>query len=164
MLSSHEGGAPRAVTRRRRSRARPPGAEGRAGSWLLEADADPLFHTPFTRAVSRVPEEERFPARMVAHLMRALRKQAESDDPNGFRDAMERVELRPGGPVFGDAPEAASRLVARRPLARPWRFWRYPVGAATGVEQRLHGATRRPSPPPAGDPSLPVNETTEDRK
>jgi hypothetical protein len=149
---------------RQRARARSAAEEGRAGFWLLEADADPLFHTPFMRAVSFVPEEERFPVRSVGHMLSALWKQAESDDPDRFREAVERAELRLGAPLFGDTPEAASGLVARHLLSQPWRYWRYPRGARTMEEPLLYGERERRPSPPAADPALQVKETTEDLK
>jgi hypothetical protein len=142
--------------------ARRTGAEGRAGFWLLEADADPVFHAPFMRAVSFVPEEERVPTHSVGHLASALWKQAERDDPDRFRREVERIRARTGVGLFRDAPEVASGLVSRHMLSQPWRWWRYPRGAATRREVRLYGGGPGEERPPAADPELQVKRTTED--
>jgi len=137
-------------------------AEGEAGFWLLEVDADPVFHTPFLRAVSYVPEEERVPVRSVGHLLQAIWKQAERDDPDTFRLELERAEIRLGHDLFEDAPEVASRLVAGHLLAQPWRYWRYPLGAATRRTDPLYGGRDPADPPPASDPDLQIKESTRD--
>lgn len=142
--------------------ARRTGAEGRAGFWLLETDADPVFHAPFMRAVSFVPEEERVPTHSVGHLVSALWKQAERDDPDRFRREVERVRARTGVGLFRDAPEVASGLVSRHMLSQPWRWWRYPRGAATRREVRLYGGGPDGERPPAADPELQVKRTAGD--
>lgn len=130
---------------------------GRAGFWLLEVDADLVFHTPFVRAVSHVPEqEEGVPARSVGHMVAALWRQAESDDPDQYRPALERMQLRLGRRVLGDTPEVARRLVSRHLLAQPWRYWRYPLGAATRRPLRLYGGPGDASRPPAADPEFQI--------
>ncbi len=137
-------------------------AAGRAGFWLLEADADPVFHAPFMRAVSFVPEEERVPTHGVGHLVSALWKQAERDDPERFRREVERARARTGVGLFRDAPEVASGLVSRHMLSQPWRWWRYPRGAATRREVRLYGDAPGEGRPPAADPELQVKRTAGD--
>lgn len=135
--------------------------EGRAGFWLVEVDADPVFHTPFLRAVSFVPERERVPARSVAHLITSLWKQAGRDDPDDYREAIERARLHLGTGLFRDTPEAASGLVARHLLAQPWRWWRYPRGAATRRATNLYGPDDQAEPPLAAEPELQVKNDEE---
>lgn len=137
---------------------------GAAGFWLLEADADPVFHAPFLRAVSFVPEDERVPARSVGHLVSSLWKQAESDDPARFRAEVERARARTGVGLFRDAPEMASGALSRHLLSQPWRWWRYPRGAATRREVRLYGTGPAEEHPPAADPTLQVKRSAEDLK
>ncbi len=131
-------------------------AEGRPGFWLVEADADPVFHTPFLRAVSFVPEEERVPARSVGHLATSFWKHARRDDPDEYTEAVERARLWLGAGLFRDTPEAASGLVARHLLAQPWRWWRYPRGAATRRATSLYGPDETVEPPLAAEPRLQV--------
>lgn len=142
---------------RLRERAGKDRRQERAGFWLLEVDANLVFHTPFVRAVSYVPEhEEGLPARSVGHLIGAFWKQAEADDPDPYRPALERMQLRLGRRVFRDTPEVASRLVARHLLAQPWRYWRYPLGAATRRAQRVYGPDGGEGAPAAAEPELQI--------
>lgn len=131
--------------------------EGRPFLWLLEADADLVFHTPFFRAASLVLEGERFPTREVGHVLATLWRRPDLDDPDDYRAALDRIRLRHGIDVFEDVPEAASGIVARHLLAQPWTYWRYPLGAATRREPTLYGGRRRSDRlPPAADPRLQV--------
>lgn len=129
---------------------------GRPLLWLLEVDADLVFHTPFFRAVSLVAEGDRVPTREIGHVLATLWESAESDDPEAFRSVLERIRLRHGIDVFEDVPEAASGLVARHLLAQPWTCWRYPRGAATRREPRLYGWHPDEELPLAADPRLQV--------
>jgi len=129
---------------------------GRSGFWLVEADADPVFHTPFLRAVTFVPEQERVPTRSVGHLVTSLWKQVRRDEPEEHAAAVDVARLTLGAGLFRDTPEAASGLVARHLLAQPWRWWRYPLGAATRRATRLYGPDETASPPLAADPRLQV--------
>ena len=130
--------------------------------WLLETDADLLFHTPFFRAVSLVVEGERVPVRELGHVLAALWSRADRDDPDDYRPGLARVRLRHGVEIFEDVPEAASGLVARHILAQPWTYWRYPRGASTRREPTLYGRRAAEEVPLAADPRLQVKRPPDD--
>ncbi len=141
--------------------ARAAAAGGRPGLWLLEADADLLFHSPAFRAATFLPEVEGVPARSLRHLAAVFWRRPARDDPAGPRRRLERARIRVGGDVFEDAPEVAAPLIARHLLSAPWRYWRYPLGAATRAESRLYGEHVRAPPPPAADPALQIKAPEE---
>jgi hypothetical protein len=47
-------------------------------------------------------------------------------------------------------------MTADRLLSLPWRYWRYPLGAASRRLPRLYGDLPPPEPPAAADPALQV--------
>jgi hypothetical protein len=141
--------------------ARESAGAARPGFWLVETDADLVFHTPFVRALSFLPDREDRALQGAGHLLSALWKRPDRHDPSDYREALERIQLREGVNVFGDVPEATSRMVSRHLLAMPWRYWRYPLGAATARPARLYGDGAPDAPPPAADPGLQVKEDGE---
>lgn len=144
---------------RRESRAAASG--DRPGFWLVESDADPLFHTPFVRALSFMPEEGGVAVQGTWHFLSSLWKQTVRHDPQDYREALERIQLRKGIDVFEDVPEVTARIVSRHLLAMPWRYWRYPLGAASSRTDRLYGRTSGRKAPPAADPELQVKAEEE---
>jgi hypothetical protein len=70
--------------------------------------------------------------------------------------ALDRARLRIGRDVLADVPEFLLRRVSRHLMSQPWRFWRYPLGAASRQEPRLYGRDFPDEPPPAADPALQI--------
>lgn len=129
---------------------------GPPGIWLVEVDADLLFHTPFVRAVTFVPEEEDVPVLGLRHLWRALWSGGPRDPTEPARRALDAVKVRSGVDVLEDIPEAVAGLAARHVLAQPWSRWRYPLGAHRRREPKLYDDPASEAPPPAADPALQV--------
>jgi len=125
--------------RRQRESARDTIDSGATGFWLVEVDMNLVFHTPFVRTVSFVPEGDAIPARSLWHLLSGLFRRGPRDDPSPYLSALDRVRLKLGDGVLSDVPEAIASLTARQILAVPWRFWRYPLGAQRRREPRIYG-------------------------
>jgi hypothetical protein len=126
------------------------------GTWLVEVDADLLVHYPYIRGMTFLPERGGVPARSVVDLIRALRHRIHHvPDPEDLV-ALDRMRLRFGRDVLGDVPEFMARRVSRHLMSQPWRYWRYPLGAATREEARLYGLEEPIVPPPAADPELQI--------
>jgi hypothetical protein len=140
--------------------AREAASGGRRGLWLVEADADLLFHSPSFRAVTFMPEVEGIPERSLRHLAAVLFRRPARDDPDEAMRRLERARVRLGHDLFEDAPEVAGPFIARHLLSAPWRYWRYPLGAEARVERRLYGRRSSPEPPPAADPELQIKAET----
>jgi hypothetical protein len=129
---------------------------GEAGTWLVEVDADIVFHYPFVRTVTWLGDRGDMPVQSVIHVLKALRRYPQDRLDDAHLLALDRIRMRTGRPVLGDVPEFVLRRVTRHILRQPWRYWRYPLGAATRWERRLY-AEERPAPPPlAADPELQV--------
>lgn len=141
---------------RHRGRALKHAARSEAGIWLVEVDADLLFHTPFLRAVSFVPEEGDVPVRGLGHLWAALWSRVSRDETERHLHALDRVRIRRGIGVLDDIPEALAHLAARHMLSLPWTHWRYPLGAQRRREPRLYSSEAPGEPPPAADPALQI--------
>jgi len=129
---------------------------GEAGTWLLEVDADQIFHTPYFRTVSFLPEEGSVPARRVWHVVRGLWRRARDRDVDRLMRTLERMELTEGVDVLEDVPEVFARAAARHLLAQPWRYWRYPLGATRRRERRAYEPDLPEEPPLAADPALQI--------
>ncbi len=148
-------GAPDRLAKHRR-RALQHAGDVDPGVWLVEVDAHPVFHTPYVRTVSFIPERDEVHVQSIAHLASSLFARRRRDDPEAYLAALDRLHYETGRDVLGDLPEAIARLAAREVLSTPWRYWRYPLGANRRRARRLydHGAERRP--PPAADSRMQI--------
>jgi hypothetical protein len=144
---------------RQRANAAEHAAEARPGIWLVEVDANLIFHTPFIRTVSFLPEMEDVPVRSAWHLLSGLFKRGRRDDPDDYLPTLDMLRLRLGRGILDDIPEAIVSFAARHMLAIPWRYWRYPLGAQRRWDRRLYEERRSQEPPPASDPELQIKES-----
>lgn len=140
--------------------AREAAADGRRGLWLVEADADLLFHAPSFRAATFMPEVEGLPVRSLRHLAAVFFRRPPRDDPDEAVRRLERARVRLGRDPFEDAPEVAGPFIARHLLSAPWRYWRYPLGAQARVDRRLYGRPSAREAPPAADADLQIKAET----
>lgn len=148
-------GSPRSLERDRRE-ALDAARRCHPGLWLLEVDADLIFHYPYFRGVSFLPEEGSVPAQGIGHVATALWRRAEEDDIERYLDAIDHARVRTGIDILADLPEFIARRAARHLVTQPWRYWRYPLGAATRRERRLYGMPVDTPPPPLADPALQI--------
>lgn len=129
---------------------------GGAGIWLVEVDADLVFHTPTLRGVSFLPDTGGLPVRGLQHVFRSLWQRVREDDVSGPLRALERLRLQAGLDLLGDLPEIISRKAEQRLLEEPWTYWRYPLGAARKREPLVYRAPDSPPRPPVADRSLQI--------
>lgn len=145
-----------ATMQRQRERALVAVREGEPGVWMVEADADLVFHYPMLRGATFVPDGNDIPVRGVLHLLRALRTRLRHTDITAAREALARARLRAGPNTLADLPEVIASFTEERLLTSPWRYWRYPLGAARRREHPVYGLDSREPPPPAADPLLQI--------
>lgn len=127
---------------------------GGSGVWLVEVDADVLFHYPAIQGATFLPDTGTVPVRGLGHLLRALRERRDDPLARPARKRLEALRLTSGVHILGDLPELIAPMTADRLLSLPWRYWRYPLGAASRRLPRLYGRVPSPEPPPAADPEL----------
>ncbi|MEN8374585.1 MAG: hypothetical protein ABFS34_03985 [Gemmatimonadota bacterium] len=151
-----EGLARKAVRERDVSVARDAVASGASGVWLVEVDADVLFHYPAIQGVTFLPDTGTVPVRGLGHLLRALRERRNDPAARTGRARLEALRLNHGVHVLGDLPELIAPMTADRLLSLPWRYWRYPLGAASRRQPRLYGRLPDPAPPEAADRALQI--------
>lgn len=130
----------------------------RPGIWLVEVDANLVFHYPYIRTVSFLPEKDGIPAHSILHLAAALWKRPREDRIEPHVLAMNRARLQIGTAVLGDVPEVIAPRTARHLFAQPWTYWRYPLGAARRREEWLYEYERSKEPPLAADPTLQIKQ------
>ncbi|MFQ5530906.1 MAG: hypothetical protein ACE5FP_11245, partial [Gemmatimonadota bacterium] len=126
------------------------------GAWLLEVDANILFHTPFYRAVSFVADRGTVPARRVGHLLRSMWTRSREPDVEAALARLDEVKLARGPDVLDDLPELIADRAARHILSLPWTHWRYPLGANRRREPRVYEPQGTADPHPAADPALQI--------
>lgn len=148
-------GPPGRLGRQARS-ARAHARQAEPGVWLVEVDAHTVFHTPYIRAVSFIPEEEEIHVQSIGHLASSLFTRARRDDPDDYVPALDRLRVSLGADVLGDLPEVIAPLAARQLLALPWRYWRFPLGAQRRRAARLYDEGPTREPPPASDPAMQI--------
>ncbi len=129
---------------------------GISGSWVLEVDANLLFHTPFFRAVSFVADSGTVPARRVAHLLRSMWSQTHEPDVDRALARLDEVRLERGPDLLDDLPELIAHRAARHILSQPWTHWRYPLGANRRSEPRIYAPSGATEPYAAADPALQI--------
>jgi len=130
--------------------------EGTGGVWLVEVDANPVFHTPYLRLSAFLPERGGIPVRGIWYAVRGLWRRARNDDPDDYLPALNQARVREGVDLLEDVPEFVAGLTARHLLRQPWKYWRYPYGAGRRREQRLYSSDVKAGPPLAADPGLQV--------
>jgi hypothetical protein len=130
------------------------------GIWLVEVDADLLVHYPFIRGATFLRERGGVPVRSAMDLVAALWRRVGGPAAPEELHTLDRVRLRLGRDILADVPEFLLRRVSRHLMSQPWRYWRYPLGAATRIEPRLYGAIRPAAPPGASDPELQIRAPT----
>jgi len=141
---------------KQRARALKHAGEGDPGLWLVEVDAHPVFHTPYVRTVSFIPERDEIHVQSLAHLASSLFARRRRDDPDDYVPALDRLRIETGREILGDIPEFIAHLSAREMLATPWCYWRYPLGAQRRREQRLYDGKGHGELPPASDPRMQI--------
>ncbi len=127
-----------------------------AGVWVVEVDADLLFHTPMFRGVSFLLDRGDIPVRSIGHVGRSLWKRVKDDDLAAPLMALHRIQLDTGLDLLGDLPEVIIRRAEERLLEEPWTYWRYPLGAARRRSLHLYEPLATGQPPPAADPALQI--------
>ncbi|MBW3553102.1 MAG: hypothetical protein KY466_06320 [Gemmatimonadetes bacterium] len=141
---------------RQATKARAAAAGHGAGIWIVEVDADLVFHSPVFRGVSFMVDTGGVPVRGVMHVVRSLWRRIRDTDVEVPAAALDRIRLEQGLDLLGDIPEFISRQARRRMLEEPWTYWRYPLGAARRRDPLLYDPLGPAPPPPAADPSLQV--------
>ena len=131
---------------------------GATGFWLVEVDMNLLFHSPFVRTATFVPEGDDLPVRSLWHVLNGLFRRGPRDDPGAYLPILDRVRLERGEGVLDDLPEAIVSLAARHILAIPWTHWRYPLGAHRRREPRLYEARASGTGEPKADRTLQIKE------
>ena len=141
---------------KQRTRALEHAGDGDPGLWLVEVDAHPVFHTPYVRTVSFIPERDEIHVQSLSHLLSSLFARRRRDDPDDYIPALDRLRMETGREILGDIPELIAHLSAREMLATPWHYWRYPLGAQRRREPRLYDGKKGGGPPPASDPHMQI--------
>ncbi|MFO7893385.1 MAG: hypothetical protein R6U63_06625 [Longimicrobiales bacterium] len=145
-----------AALRRRSERARRAANGDGAGIWLVEVDADLVFHSPVFRGVSYLRDTGGLPVRGIGHVIRSLWRRVKDDDIEPGMAALDRLRVQRGLDVLGDVPEIISRRAEERLVQEPWTYWRYPLGAASRREPLVYAPLETAAPPAAADPELQV--------
>jgi hypothetical protein len=145
-----------AALARQSDRARAAMREGGAGVWVVEVDADLVFHSPMFRGVTFVVDRGGVPVRGLAHVARSLWKRVKDDSVDEPLAALQRFRVEHGLDLLGDVPEFIIRRAEERLIEEPWTYWRYPLGASRRREPRVYAPPSVADPPPIADPALQV--------
>jgi hypothetical protein len=145
-----------AALARQSDRARAAMREGGAGVWVVEVDADLVFHSPMFRGVTFVVDRGGVPVRGLAHVARSLWKRVKDDSVEEPLAALHRFRVEHGLDLLGDLPEFIIRRAEERLIEEPWTYWRYPLGASRRREPRVYAPPSVADPPPIADPALQV--------
>ena len=126
------------------------------GIWLVEVDADLVFHSPMFRGVTFMRDTGGVPVRGISHVLRSLWTRVKDDDVAEPMRRLDRVRLEQGLDLLSDIPEVIIPRAEERLVEEPWTYWRYPLGAATRREPKLYGIEPDSPPPPVADRSLQI--------
>jgi hypothetical protein len=141
---------------RQQAKARAATHGDRAGVWVVEVDADLIFHTPLIRGVSFLEDRGGIPVRGLAHIAHSLWKRVREDDVAGPLAALHRIRVERDLDLLGDMPEFIIRRAEERLVEEPWTYWRYPLGANRRRDPKVYAPLRAEPPPPMADPSLQI--------
>jgi hypothetical protein len=122
--------------------------------WVTELDMDLLFHTPFVRGIFL---SKRRKGRITGSFGRLLRaawvRRISRDKFRDYRIQLDELDLERQD-FFEDVPEHFRNFALRQLISLPWTYWRYPLGAGSGLKFNLYdpqGALVA-SQQPAADP------------
>lgn len=127
-----------------------------AGIWLVEVDADLIFHSPVFRGVSFLTDRGGVPVRGVGHVVRSLWRRIKERDVSAAMSGLSRLRMERGVDILGDLPEIISRRAEKRLVEEPWTYWRYPLGAASRRQPYVYEALQPDDPPAAADRTLQI--------
>ncbi len=142
----------RSSLQRARTDALEAAANGEPGVWVVETDADLVFHYPIFRALSFQQDTEGIPVQGIRHVLSSVWKRVADEQTRPAMRALERIRMETGVDVLGDLPELIAPLAARKLLSQPWRYWRYPLGVARRREHRLYEDENLPRERPFAAP------------
>ena len=145
-----------AFLERQAAKARTAATGDAAGIWVVEVDADLVFHSPVFRGVSFMEDTGGIPVRGILHAVRSLWRRARDTDLAEPTRAVDRLRVEGGLDLLGDLPEFITTQATRRMLEEPWTYWRYPLGAARRRDPLLYDPLGPAEAPPAADPALQV--------
>lgn len=148
-------GAPETLARLR-DEARAARSTGQPGTWLVEVDANLVFHTPVIRAVSYLPDQGRVPSRRIGHLLRSMWTTTREPGAARARERLEEIRLAGASDLFEDLPELLVDRAARHLVSLPWTFWRYPLGANRNRRWRAYEERSSDAALPAADPAMQI--------
>ena len=101
----------------------------RDAAWVIEVDLNLIGHSPELRGIFLLPLKQGWRRARIKQLARSLRVQISHDAPSVYAERVR--QLRMSGPDFmEDIPEHLRNFALRQLNAMPWRYWRYPRGAA----------------------------------
>jgi len=101
----------------------------RDAAWVIEVDLNLIGHSPELRGIFMLPLRQGWRRARIRQLLRSLRVQISHDSPGRYEERVR--QLRMTGPDFvEDIPEHLRNFALRQLNAMPWRYWRYPRGAA----------------------------------
>jgi hypothetical protein len=151
----HKLGEPQGLERQRQKAAEAAAGNG-AGIWLVEVDADLIFHSPVLRGATFMRDTGGVPVRGIGHLVRSLWRRLKDDDIEQPMRALARLRARRGIDLLGDIPEFIIRRTQERIVEEPWTYWRYPLGAARRREPLVYAPVDDAPRPAAADPELQI--------
>jgi hypothetical protein len=105
-----------------------------------------------------MPDQGGVPSRDLKHLARSLRSRIRDEPTAEDLLKLDRLRVRRGVDLLADVPEFVLPRVVRHLMTRPWRYWRYPFGAATRKIPRLYEVQSTQVRPPASDPDLQIKQ------
>jgi hypothetical protein len=109
----------------------------RDAAWVIEVDLNLIGHAPELRGIFMLPLKQGWRRARIKQLLRSLRVQIDHDPPSRYEDRVR--QLRMSGPDFvEDIPEHLRNFALRQLNAMPWRYWRYPRGAAANRKSFLY--------------------------
>jgi len=152
-----------ATLERERQKAREAVTGSGAGIWLVEVDADLVFHSPMFRGVTFLPDTGGLPVRGLLHVVRSLWRRVKDTDVEEPMRKLDRMRLEQGLDLLGDLPEIISRRAEERLVEEPWSYWRYPLGATRRREPLVYQAPRTREPPAAADRALQIKAPSPQR-
>jgi len=106
--------------------------KGEEVAWVIETDANLLFHNPFLRGIFLSRRKGDRIQGNVKRILKTLFLRLRRDDPRPYKERLEELETR-AGDLFADVPELFRNAELTYLFKNRWSFWRYPYGAATSA-------------------------------
>jgi len=119
------------------------GEDKLSGTWLIEADANLVYHSQFVRGIFPMHFGPGWVRERLGELIRSMKMYRARDKSRDFSQVLRDLDVA-GEVILGEIPEHLRKFSLRNLLSIPWDYWRFPEGATSTRDAYLYDPESSP--------------------